>query len=170
MSTLWTGLPIPPGTVRAEGCGWPQGPSVDRLIAAANSEGTRFDAFYWGSWAATLASGQNQGPNGIAYHRGADQPIDVEAAPDRAFDRLFEGVTGNVDEIARLRGERRSVIDLVRGEITRLRPQLPTVDRDRLDAHLHGIRTMEERLTDLVGTCTVPTRPRTYSEYDTSND
>ena len=66
MSTLWTGLPIPPGTVREEGVGWPQGPSVDRLIAAANSTGVSFDAFYWGTWPATYASGQNQGPNGIA--------------------------------------------------------------------------------------------------------
>lgn len=170
MSTLWTGLPIPPGTVREEGVGWPQGPSVDRLIAAANSTGVSFDAFYWGTWPATYASGQNQGPNGIAYHRGADQPIDVEIAPDRAFDRLFAGVTGNVDDIARLRAERRSVLDLVRGEMTRVRAELPRPDQERLDAHLDGIRTLEERLGALVGTCSVPTRPMDYTSSDISND
>jgi hypothetical protein len=163
MSTLWTGVPIPPGTVREEGVGWPQAPSVERLIAARVGTETRFDAFYWGTWPASL-SGGNQGPNGIAYHRGPDQPIEPVLSPDRAFDRLFDGVTGDTAAIEKLRAERRSVLDLVRGELGRLRTELPEADRDRMDAHLAGVRSLEERLADLRPVCIVPERPVAYSE------
>ena len=168
MSTLWTGVPIPPGTVREEGVGWPQAASVERQIAARVGTETPFDAFYWGTWPASL-SGGNQGPNGIAYHRGPDQPIEPELYPDRAFDRLFDGVTGDEATIARLRLERRSVIDLVKGEIGRVRVELPQHDKDRLDAHLAGIRSLEERLADLAPMCTPPARPRDFTERDSRN-
>jgi hypothetical protein len=163
MSTLWTGVPIPPGTVREEGVGWPQAPSVERLIAERVGAETRFDAFYWGTWPASL-SGGNQGPNGIAYHRGPDQPIEPELYPDRAFDRLFDGVTGDAEQIAQLRAERRSVLDLVTGELTRVRAEMPEADRDRMDAHLHGFRALEERLADLAPMCVVPERPHDFTE------
>ena len=163
MSTLWTGVGIPPGTVREEGVGWPQAPSVERIIAERVGAETRFDAFYWGTWPASL-SGGNQGPNGIAYHRGPDQPIEPVLSPDRAFDRLFDGVTGDAAAIERLRNERRSVIDLVRGEVGRLRAELPAPDRDRLDAHLDGVRQLEERLAELQPVCIVPERPGAYTE------
>jgi hypothetical protein len=164
-STMWTGVPIPPGTVREEGVGWPQAPSVERQIAARVQGTSRFDAFYWGTWPASL-SGDNQGPNGIPHHRGPDQPIEPEIAPDAAFDRLFDGVTGDAGAIEKLRRERRSVLDLVRGELTRVRAELPEADRDRMDAHLHGIRRLEERLADLRPMCVPPERPRTYSSGD----
>lgn len=165
MSTLWTGVGIPSGTVREEGVGWPQAPSVERRIAAAVGSMTRFDAFYWGTWPASL-SGGNQGPNGIAYHRGPDQPIEPVLSPDRAFDRLFEGVTGDAAQIEQLRIDRRSVIDLVSGELTRVRAELPEVDRARMDAHIHGVRQLEERLADLRAMCVVPERPRTYGDSE----
>ncbi len=165
MSTLWTGVPIPEGTVRDEGVGWPQAASIDRAIAARVGGETRFDAFYWGTWPASL-SGGNQGPNGIAYHRGPDQPIEPELYPDRAFDRLFDGITGDGAQVARLRAERRSVLDLVTGELGRVRAELPEADRDRMDAHLHGFRSLEERLADLAPMCVVPERPRDFSESE----
>jgi len=56
------------------------------------------------------------------------------------------------------------VLDLVTGELTRVRAELPEVDRDRMDAHLHGFRTLEERLADLSPMCTVPMRPEELSE------
>ncbi len=163
MSTLWTGVPIPAGTVREEGVGWPQAASVDRRIAARVGTETRFDAFYWGTWPASL-SGGNQGPNGIAYHRGPDQPIEPELSPSRAFDRLFDGVTGDEETIARLRAERQSVLDLVTGELTRVRAELPAADRERMDAHLHGFRTLEERLADLAPACTLPGRSEDFTD------
>ena len=107
-----------------------------------------------------------QGPNGIAYHRGPDQPIEPVLSPDRAFARLFDGVTGDAATIERIRAERQSVIDLVGGELSRVRTELPEADRVRLDAHLDGIRSLELRLAELHPLCVVPTSPRTYTETE----
>lgn len=158
-STLWTGHGIPEGDVRSEGVGWPEHASIDQPIGAAVGEGTKFDAFHWGLYPTTFASGSNQGPNGVAHHRGEGQFIEPEIYPDRAFERLFDGVTGDAEEIARIRRERGSVLDVVRGELRRVRAELPSGDRDRLDAHLDGIRLIEERLTQLQPSCIVPDHP-----------
>lgn len=170
MSTLWTGMGLPKGGVRSDvNVGWPTIASVDRLIASKVGTGTKFDAFYWGLWPTTYASRSNQGPNGIAYHRGKDQPIDVEIYPHRAFERLFDGITSDNTEIEKLRHERKSVIDIVRGELGRIRNELPAGDRARMDAHLDGIRTLERRLESLQPTCSVPTKPEEYTRQQIKN-
>jgi hypothetical protein len=168
MGTLWTGVGLPEGTVRPEGCGWPQAPSVDRIIAERIGQDTRFDAFYWGTWPIAV-DGSNQGPNGISHYRGPDEPIDPELSPFRAFDRLFDGVTGDSETAKKIRAERQSVIDLVRGELGRVRAEMPEFDRDRFDAHLDGIRKLEERLGELGAQCVVPPAPTDYSEDELRN-
>ncbi len=161
MGTLWTGVALPEGTAYICGTdkvGWPQSRSVERLIAERLGK----DAFYWGTWP-IAKDGDNQGPNGLMHYRGADDPIEPVLAPDQAFDRLFSGVTGTAESVAKLRFERKSVIDVVKGELARLRTQLPREDRARLDAHLAGVRTLEGQLTQLTSSCTVPPRPSTFT-------
>ena len=76
MGTLWTGVGIPPGTVRPEGCGWPKAASVDRLIAERIGQDTNFDAFYWGTWPiASMARTQTRTPK-------AAQQIEQKTAPE----------------------------------------------------------------------------------------
>jgi hypothetical protein len=164
MGTLWTGVSIPAGDVNG-GLGWPQAPSVDRLVAAHVGGETPFDAFYWGTWPISLR-GSNQGANGMAHYRGADQPIEPELYPDRAFDRLFGAVIGDEGATARLRAERRSVLDLVTGELGRVRAELDVGDQERLDAHLAGFRTLETRLESMGELCVAPTRSRTFTESE----
>ncbi|MFT5355476.1 MAG: hypothetical protein ACI9KE_002695 [Polyangiales bacterium] len=168
-STLWTGAGIPEGTVRSEGVGWPLLPSIDQPIGAAVGEGTTFPAFHWGLYPTTFASGSNQGPNGVAHHRGDGQFIEPEIYPDRAFERLFDGVTGDSESIARIRRERGSVLDVVRGELNRVRAELPSGDRDRMDAHLEGIRVIENRLAELQPSCVVPDHPGEWTASDIRN-
>jgi hypothetical protein len=171
MSTLWTGVALRQGTAYICGSNrvdWPQAASLDRLIASRIGTGTRFDAFYWGTWP-IARDGDNQGPNGLMHYRGPSDPIEPVLAPDVAFDRLFSGVTGDAAKIAKLRNERKSVIDLVKGELARLRAQLPADDRTRLDTHLDSVRKLENQLADLTATCTVPTAPRAFTTSDTRN-
>lgn len=163
--TLWTGVALRVG--EAYVCGtnhvdWPHYRSVDQIIADRVGLTTPFSAFYWGTWPIALA-GSNQGPNGMAHYRGPSDPIEPVLAPDLAFDRLFSGVAGGIEAAAKLRAERRSVIDVVRGELNRLRPQLPTGDRARLDAHLEGVRKLENELADLATSCLVPPRPQAFT-------
>ncbi len=169
MSTLWTGVALPTGTAYVCGSnnvGWPQARSVDRIIAERIGTTTPFDAFYWGTWP-IARNGDNQGPNGLAHYRGPNDAIEPMLAPDLAFNRLFSGVVGTAEAVAKLREERRSVIDVVKGELARLRVQLPRDDRDRLDAHLTGVRTLETQLANLNSTCSVPSAPRTFTTAET---
>lgn len=163
--TMWTGVKVPPGTVRqAEGVGWPLAPSVDAIIAKRIGMATKFPAYYLATWP-IATNGDNQGPNGICHYRGPADPINPELNPRTAFDTLFEGVLGTDPAVGeRLRREHKSVIDLVSGQLGRVRTSMPEVDRERLDAHLDGLRSLEIRLTRASAACELPVRPGTYTQ------
>ena len=65
---------------------------------------------------------------------------------------------GGGDSIERVRAERRSVLDAVRGELGRVRRELPSVDRYYLDRHLDAIRGIEMDLYSVVS-CSAPLLP-----------
>ncbi len=163
--TMWTGVEVPPGTVRPdEMLGWPTAPSIDTIIGERVRGDARFAAYYWATWP-IATDGPNQGPNGICHYRGSEDPINPQLNPAVAFDTLFEGVMGADPAIsARIRAERKSVIDLVNGELSRVRTVMPAVDRDRFDAHLDSLRELETRLTQVTAQCEVPTRPNDFTE------
>jgi Protein of unknown function (DUF1552) len=170
-ATLWTGVALRVGDAYI--CGnnhvdWPHARSVDQIIAERVGAMTPFPAFHWGTWP-IARNGSNQGPNGLAHYRGPSDPIEPVLSPDLAFDRLFSGVAGGIQAAAKVRAERRSVIDIVRGELNRLRAQLPSGDRARLDAHLQGVRKLENELQALDSSCVVPTRPRGFTTTESRN-
>jgi Protein of unknown function (DUF1552) len=163
--TMWTGMVVPTGTVRPdEMLGWPQGPSIDAIIAERIGRETKFPAYYWGTWP-IATDGPNQGPNGICHYRGSEDPINPQLNPATAFDTLFDGVVGTDPAVAdRIRAERKSVIDVVNGELGRVRTEMPTVDRDRFDAHLDSLRELEKRISQVTAACEVPMRPSDFTE------
>lgn len=55
-------------------------------------------------------------------------------------------------------GVRTSILDFVRYDLLRVRPQLGVNDRARFDAHLEAIRQLEQRI-ELVGSCAPPGEP-----------
>ena len=163
--TMWTGIEVPPGTVRPEEMlGWPMAPSIDAIIGERIGRATKFPAYYWGTWP-IATDGANQGPNGICHYRGAEDPINPQLNPATAFDSLFDGVVGTDPAVAaRIRAERKSVIDLVNGELQRVRTQMPDVDRDRFDAHLDSLRELEMRISEVTAECAVPVRPSDFTQ------
>lgn len=165
--TMWTGVEVPTGTVRPEeGLGWPTRPSIDTIIGDRIGPATRFPAYYWGTWP-IATDGDNQGPNGISHYRGSADPINPQLNPATAFDTLFDGVLGADPAVGeRLRRERKSVIDLVNGELGRVRAEMPDVDRDRFDAHLDSLRKLEERINQVTAVCEIPSRPNDYSSSE----
>jgi hypothetical protein len=68
-----------------------------------------------------------------------------------------------------VRAERRSVIDVVRAEVTALQPRLGRDDRAKLERHLGGLREMERRLQGAApaGSCAAPA---TTGALDVSNN
>src|SRR5262249_20538649 len=84
--------------------------------------------------------------------------------PARLFDRIFAGIQtpGPDPQLARLRADRKSVLDLVADQHALLDKRLGTLDRQRLASHLDAVRELEKRVTSEVPTstgCLVPTRP-----------
>jgi hypothetical protein len=74
--------------------------------------------------------------------------------PLSLYNELFPFMGGQtnpqqVEAVARMINERRSVLDFVRGGLQRISPQVSREDREKLDAHLTSIRETEERLTTI---------------------
>jgi len=88
-------------------------------------------------------------------------PLYAQADPAIAFKNLFgTGMTGMDDAaIKRALAQDKSVIDFINGDLNSLRPRLPKLAKDKVDAHLAAIRQLELQL-DSTGSgrmCTPPT-------------
>ncbi len=81
---------------------------------------------------------------------GAQSPLPKETNPRAVFDRLFTAaeIVGTPEDRARQRRARHSILDVVRGDATRLHARLGHGDRQKLDEHLTGLRELERRIDD----------------------
>jgi hypothetical protein len=101
--------------------------------------------------------------------RGPNLPVVPEGDPRKAFDAVFAGVAtggtapGGADPAREaLRARRRSVLDAVVKEITRLQGALAGAERAKLDQHMSAIRELEKGLEPVVvqaAGCRVPVAP-----------
>lgn len=163
--------------------GWGSGPSVDQIVAAAFGEGMPYaraatDATQETRFRTIELGVQCGNPTSVTrtIYKGDDQPLHPETNPQAAFDRLFMGVTPSdggpvMEDPAEVqrRLEQKSVIDLVKGDLTKLRTKVGSADYAKIDAHLEGLRAIEQRVTavpppPVVG-CTVPARPEASGRF-----
>jgi hypothetical protein len=153
------------------------GPSIDQIVAT--------------SWAAqdprpyrSLELGiservnRNEGTTlNFFSHSGPDSPNPPEFDPRSVFDRLFtDGFVpgGSVPQAPDPRWAlRKSVLDAVRQGAADLNPRLGKNDRLRLEQHLDGIRSIENKLTALENGqgpialgCAAPTQPGDLPDPD----
>jgi hypothetical protein len=73
------------------------------------------------------------------------QPLPMIRNPRVAFDQLF-GAGGTPEERAARRRTDRSILDWITGEVTRVKRELGTADRSRLDDYLDNVREVERRI------------------------
>jgi hypothetical protein len=66
--------------------------------------------------------------------------------PEALFDQLFAGVVGTPAAVLRARASRRSILSMVRGELSRIKAQLPSDERIAFDSHLDGVARVEQTL------------------------
>jgi hypothetical protein len=190
MAGLWTGttLPEPNNGASFDGgnghlTGWGAAPSIDQIIAQAygpampyqrapndTSPETRYRSIALGV--------QCSGPTPVnrMTYTGVNAPITPEVSPKAAFDRYFMGVQpsgmGPAPEdpaVTRLRNERKAVVDLLKGDLARIRARIGAADYQKMDAHLEGVLAIEKRIapppvtsTGTVG-CTIPPAPMTVT-------
>jgi hypothetical protein len=76
---------------------------------------------------------------------GPQDPLPMVRDPRSAFDQLF-GVGATAQERAERRAEDRSIIDMISGQLARLRKELGAADRARLSDYLEDIREIERRI------------------------
>jgi hypothetical protein len=122
--------------------------SADQYLADVAGRSTPFRAVHVGGEGAQL-SGQCDSGYACAYQshlswRSPTTPDHKESDPRRLFDRLFRAGDGGRSPAWHRR--RRSLLDYVGEEATRLGGQLGGDDRARLDDYLTGVRELEQRL------------------------
>ena len=134
------------------------GISVDEFIGQQIAAPTKFSTLHFGVQARQYGAN----PWNSMSYLGANQPVDPEDDPAQAFDRIFSELGGTAAEIATLRAQRHSVLDVVKADIGELQGKLGADDRMRLERHLDGIRSVEQVIDaggPLGANCMIPPVP-----------
>jgi len=100
------------------------------------------------------------------------QPLPMELNPQVVFERMF-GDGSTSEQRASRRARDRSILDSLRGSLSRLRGQASAYDRERLDQYTEDVREIERRLQIAMKASTVaPTDmgvpigvPQTFDEH-----
>lgn len=169
MGALLTGRKLQAGSLfigaGGQSTGWGDGVSVDQYIASRVGQTTPFPSIELGVQVigATVWTRMS--------YRDAAQPVPPESEPTRAFARLFGDLGRPTDPAAAaLRTRRKSVLDAVSRDLSRLSGKVSAADRVKLQAHLDVVRDIERRL-DLGGgilpaACAKPTAPEASLDTD----
>ncbi|HTJ84919.1 MAG TPA: DUF1552 domain-containing protein, partial [Polyangiaceae bacterium] len=88
-------------------------------------------------------------------HRGTNEPLFPEFNPQKVYATLFGEYQPKPDDSAL----RLSVLDSVKQDAKKLEARLGSADKARLEAHLDGIRQLEDRIKAVPPTCDVPGMP-----------
>jgi hypothetical protein len=133
--------------------GWADRISVDQEIANRIGGASRFPSLEFG------VRIEGQEPLRVISYRGASQPNIAVDDPLQMYDRIFADFSlGDAERTQRL-AEQRSVLDFLKDDLGRLQARVTAEDRGRLEAHLDGIRNIEQRLQSALGSCEVPEMP-----------
>jgi hypothetical protein len=157
---MLTGGSLLPGSFTGAGgpAGWADRISVDQAIAERIGTTTQFRSLEFG------VRIEGQEPLRVISYRGANQPNTAIDNPFQMYGRIFADRDLTDTERARMLAERRSVLDFLKDDLARLQSRVNSEDRARLEAHLGGIRNIEQRLDGSVVSCTPLEMP---AEFDT---
>jgi hypothetical protein len=150
-----------------QGAGGPAGYadriSVDQFIANRIGTGTPFPSLEFG---VRVIGGE---PLNTISYSGANQPNVPIYDPVQMYARMFANSTLSSTQLTTLLSERKSVLDFLQSDISALESRLSGNDQTRLDAHLTGVRTMEQQLSNSVATCAAPSAPPALDPNDMAN-
>jgi hypothetical protein len=133
--------------------GWADRMSVDQAIANRIGGDSRFPSLEFG------VRIEGQEPLRVISYRGANQPNIAVDDPMQMYNRIFEDFELSDAERAQRLADQESVLDFLKDDIARLQTRVTAEDRARLDAHLGGIRNIEQRLHSAQGACEAPVMP-----------
>lgn len=156
--SIWTQWAPEPGGGEAvcdndAPCTWPAGPSFDQWIADRIGQETPFASLNPGVRSNSTDRQRN------FFYNTAGQPVVREISPRALFDQIFADLHLDPAEKERLVQQRRSVIDSVKGDLDALDAKLGVADRQRVEAHLDGVRSLEQAIDALDVVCEIPPEP-----------
>jgi Protein of unknown function (DUF1552) len=166
MGSLWTGSQLLPGDFmggNGEFAGYAGHSSVEQYVAQNLGAATPYQTLEFGA--------QTGGANvwtRMSY-TDANQPVPPEDNPQAMFDRLFADLGMDPQGIEKIKAERRSVIDLVKGDLDRLQGKYGGDDRIKIEAHLDAIRAIETRNEAVVPVCDTPVLDLGFDPFENDN-
>ncbi|HEX3694990.1 MAG TPA: DUF1552 domain-containing protein [Polyangia bacterium] len=154
---MLTGGSLGPGSFTGAGgpAGWADSISVDQAIVNKIGSTTKFPSWEFGA----RVTGQE--PLTVISYRGKDMPNRIHGDPWEVYTTMFADANLSSDQLTKVLNERKSIIDFLKDDITRLQTRIAKSDKVRLDAHLTGIASLEQQLTNSAGSCKPPTQPAT---------
>ncbi|HEY0707755.1 MAG TPA: DUF1552 domain-containing protein [Polyangia bacterium] len=155
---MFTGGSLLPGSFTGSGgpAGYADRISVDQLIASRIGQASRFASLEFG------VRIEGQEPLRVISYRGSNKPNIAVDDPWQVYTRVFgDAAVGmsNPQMAQQILAEKKSVLDFLKDDISRLSVRFAVKDRARLDTHLEGIRSIERQLTTGTQTCASPTLP-----------
>jgi hypothetical protein len=131
-----------------------RGPTSDQIVADAIAGETTFKSLVYRVQAAWyLSVSAPYGRDLMSYRlNSSNQPVGIPAtvSPQQAWDSLFTGFTPEDPAEAERRNfllrQRKSVLDLVRGDYERVVARLGGADQRRMQDHFDEIRDLERRV------------------------
>lgn len=139
------------------------GASIDQFIAQRIGADDRFQSMEFGiltdPWGASIQTRMSYAATGQYVHPDAD--------PRSVFRRMFGGISQDAQTLENLRLRRRSVLDLVLGELNDIRGRVGAFEKQKLDRHLDSIRHLERGLfPENQGACQTPVAPGRMNKDD----
>jgi hypothetical protein len=126
--------------------GFAGGISIDQYIGKKVGTATKFPTLEFG---AISISDYGVHPFSRMISAGLNMPIPAQDDPAAMFKRVFsDGAPTTMPgaDVAVISAQRKSVLDYVGDDMTRLESRLGPTDRQKIDAHLTAIRNLETRL------------------------
>jgi hypothetical protein len=117
--------------------------SVDQVAAAQIGKDTRFASLQLGT---PDAKEQGHGPGLSLAWDERGKPVAGIDHPTQVFHRLFSADNTPLAERQAMLAQKRSVLDLLTGDLRRVKPGLSKDDTDKLDEYAQSIRDIETRL------------------------
>ena len=127
------------------------GVSMDQVVAARYSDVTPYPSLELGIEPSSLLGSCDIGfsctySNTLSW-RSETQALPVTANPRDLFERLFgDGSAVGRSARAAQQQRRRSILDYVREDASRLAPRLGMADRRKMDEYLESVRAVERRI------------------------
>jgi hypothetical protein len=137
------------------------GMSVDQFVASKIGDGDKLRSLEIG--VQTSAWGGNVQTR-MSY-AGPGQFVPPDDDPASVFSRMFGDSVGDPAMVDKLLARRKAVLALIRGEVTDLRGRVGKAEKDKLDAHLEALKSVESGFQGAKG-CAIPPVPAAGSPYD----